>query len=65
MSKLQDILDQLDSIMSQRATKDEAIDLIVKALHEIASDYHALKSKVGETPFSPSRVHEGLKGGVS
>lgn len=65
MSKLQDILDQLDSIMSQRTTKDEAVDLIVKALHEIASDHHALKSKVGGTPFSPSHVHEGLKGGVS
>ena len=65
MNKLQDILDQLDRIMSQRATNDEAIDLIVKALHAIASDHHALKSKVGEAPFSPSRVHEGFKGGVS
>ena len=51
MSKLQDILDQLDRIMSQRTTKDEAVDLIVKAVHEIASDHHALKSKVGESAF--------------
>jgi hypothetical protein len=65
MTKLQEILTELDAVVGRRTEKDEAIGLIIKALHEIASDHHELHSKIGGAPFTPSNVHDGLKGGVS
>jgi hypothetical protein len=64
MSELQDILSQLDALISQRSGKDEAIELIVRALHLIVSDHHTLKSKVGNVPFSKGSADQAIKGGV-
>jgi hypothetical protein len=64
MSDLQDILRQLDTLISQRSGRDEAIDLIVRALHSIASEHHTLKSKVGNFPFSTGSADQAIKGGV-
>ena len=64
MSELHDILGQLDTLMSQRSSKDEAIELIVRALHSMASEHHTLKSKVGSVPFSSGSADQAIKGGV-
>jgi hypothetical protein len=64
MSQLQEILRQLDILMSQRSGKDESMELIVQALHAIASDHQHLKSKVGDVSFSSAKVHQANKGGV-
>jgi 20S proteasome alpha/beta subunit len=64
MSELQDILRQLDTLISQRSDKDEAIKLVVRALHSIASDHHTLKSKVGSAPFSTGSADPAIKGAV-
>jgi hypothetical protein len=64
MSELNNILCQIDTLMSQRSDKDEAIELIVRALHSIASDHHTLKSKVGNVPFSTGSADQAIKGGV-
>jgi hypothetical protein len=64
MSDLQDILRQLDTLISQRSGNDEAIELIVRALHSIASEHYTLKSKVGSVPFSTSSAAQAIKGGV-
>jgi hypothetical protein len=64
MSQLHDVLRQLDIVMSQRSGKDEAMELIVQALHAIASDHRHLKSKVGDVPFSSAKALQANKGGV-
>ncbi len=64
MSDLQNILRQLDTLISQRSGKDEAIELIVRALHSIASEHHTLKSKVGNVPFSTGSADQAIKGGM-
>lgn len=64
MSDLQDVLGQLDVLVTRRSTKDEAIELILRALHLIASDHKTLKSKVGTVPFSASATSEATKGGM-
>jgi hypothetical protein len=64
MSQLQDILRQLDILINQRTSKDEAMELIVQALHAIASDHQHLKSKVGDVPFSSAKALQADKGGV-
>ena len=64
MSDLQDVLGQLDVLVTRRSTKDEAIELILRALHLIASDHKTLKSKVGTVPLSASATSEATKGGM-
>jgi hypothetical protein len=44
---LQDILRQLDTLMSLRASKDEATTLIVEALHRMNDKINASTIKVG------------------
>ena len=64
MSDLQDMLRQLDTLISQRSGKDKAIELIVRALHSIASEHQTLKSKVGNVPFSTGSADQAVKGGM-
>ena len=65
MSMLKETLERLDVLMRSRTGDDEALELIVRALHDIASEHSNIRSKVGGTPFTPGHVQASLEGGVS
>jgi hypothetical protein len=56
MSDLQGILRELDTLMSQRATKDEVTKLIVEALHRINDKINEPTLKVSPSPSAGSAV---------
>jgi hypothetical protein len=55
---LNDVLRQLDTLMSQRAVKDEAVTLIVEALHRLSDKISGPGLKTDSPPTAGSAPQE-------